>query len=224
MTWRGDTLRSTLLPSMLVSGVGPLSTHQQPSAASAWRRGRSWAAPASRSGCDKRASARPAHHANACAATDQPSPNPKLHPPLLAERIVRLDPAAWGGRLGSAPEAAAWVGRAGVCLRGEENRRVRGRVGCARARRVRVGGARRAGVTRTRRRVRHPAEGGQSPLARPPVQPAPRSVTASGAETPTHPTVPGPPARAPRHLPAPTDPRSGEARRVRHVPSGAESL
>ena len=94
------------------------------------------------------------------------------------------------------------MGRAGVCLRGEENRRVRGRVGCARARRVRVGGARRAGVTRTRRRVRHPAEGGQSPLARPPVQPAPRSVTASGAETPTHPTVPGPPARAPRHLPA----------------------
>ena len=84
------------------------------------------------------------------------------------------------------------MGRAGMCLRGEENRRVRGRVGCARARRVRVGGARRAGVTRTRRRVRHPAEGGQSPLARPPVQPAPRSVTASGAETPTHQRSPGP--------------------------------
>ena len=207
--------------------AGKTANHpQQPSAASAWRRRRSWAAPASRSGCDKRASTPSAQHPNACAATDQRVAGVRsYHPPLPAGRIVGPRPRGVG--------RASWIrargGRVGgsggnVCLRGEENRRVRGRVGCARARRVRVGGARRAGVTRTRRRVRHPAEGGQSPLARPPVQPAPRSVTASGAETPTHPY--GPRAPGPRSAPPPrpTDPRSGEARRVRHARCAIRSL
>ena len=152
--------------------------------------------------CDDLADTRCVGHPDPSSATDRRPLCTKFSPPLPAGRIVRLDPAAWGGRLGSAPEAAVRVGRAGVCLRGEENRRVRGRVGCARARRVRVGGARRAGVTRTRRRVRHPAEGGQSPLARPPVQPAPRSVPSVGSRNSHTYTVPGPPARAPRHLPA----------------------